>query len=167
MNFRKGLSKFAFFLAGEEGLVLANNAAVPNWFFEGDAVLQETIVTGQGRGRLPSFFSEYRALWDADRDYSYMKLRNGSMKDLVPDHYIMGYMLVTYGRDKYGDEFWKKVTDNATRYKPFFYPFQGAVKKHAGVPFKEFVKATYDQFRTDPAYNKGDSATPISKTTGM
>jgi hypothetical protein len=164
MNFRKGLSKFAFFLAGEEGLVLANNAAVPNWFFEGDAVLQETIVTGQGRGRLPSFFSEYRALWDADRDYSYMKLRNGSMKDLVPDHYIMGYMLVTYGRDKYGDEFWKKVTDNATRYKPFFYPFQGAVKKHAGVPFKEFVKATYDQFRTDPAYNKGDSATPISKT---
>ena len=43
MNFRKGLSRFAWILAGEQGQALANSAAVPDWFFEGDAVLQETM----------------------------------------------------------------------------------------------------------------------------
>lgn len=52
-NFRKGVSKVAYYLFGEEGLALANSAAVPNWFWEGDAVFQETIKSRQGRGRLP------------------------------------------------------------------------------------------------------------------
>ncbi len=163
MNFRKGLSKFAYFVAGEEGQVLANSAAVPNWFFEGDAVFQETMVTGQGRGRLPSFFSEYRALWEANKTYSYMKLRNGSFRNLIPDHYIMGYMLVAHGRARYGDEFWKKVTDNAARYKPLFYPFQGAVKKQTGEPYKQFVAEAFTQFKNNNSYLEQDGAIALTE----
>jgi hypothetical protein len=162
MNFRKGLSKFAYIVAGEEGQVLANSAAIPNWFFEGDAVFQETMVTAQGRGRLPSFYSEYRALWEASKDYSYMKLRNGSFKNLVPDHYIMGYMLVAHGRDKYGDDIWKKVTDDAARFKPLFYPFQGAVKKHTGVPFNQFVDEAFKQFKNNKSYQEQDPAIALT-----
>ena len=56
-NFRNGISKLAYYLFGDEGLLVAMNAAVPDWFFEGDAVYNETITTNQGRGRV-SFFPE-------------------------------------------------------------------------------------------------------------
>ncbi|MBK7098847.1 MAG: hypothetical protein IPH58_11415 [Sphingobacteriales bacterium] len=54
-NFYKGLSKVGYFLFGQEGYALAVNAAIPNWFYEGDAVFQETALSAQGRGRMPTF----------------------------------------------------------------------------------------------------------------
>src|SRR6185295_13734080 len=104
-NFNVGLSKVVRILFGEEGQALANNASIPNWFFEGDAVFNETNVSRQGRGRLPFFYNDYRSLWLANKNYSWMKLRNGSYKDFVPDHYALGFLLVSYGREKYGDKF--------------------------------------------------------------
>jgi hypothetical protein len=68
-----------------------------------------------------------------------MKMRNGSLRDYVPNHYNLGYLLVAYGRKKYGDDIWGKVTDDAVRFKPLFYPFQGAMKKHTGIAFGQFV----------------------------
>src|SRR5687767_8703952 len=52
-NFRTGISKAMYYLFGEEGLALAINASVPDWFFEGDAVYNETVFTRQGRGSIP------------------------------------------------------------------------------------------------------------------
>lgn len=160
-NFNKGLSKFMYILFGEDGLSLANSAAVPNWFWEGDAVYQESLMSGQGRGRLPFFYNDYRSLWAAGKNYSWMKLRNGSLKDFVPDHYRLGYMMVAYGREKYGPDFWKKVTDDAVRYKGLFYPFQRAVKKYAGVDYKTFRENTLQYYQKtagdtiDPAFRPG------------
>jgi hypothetical protein len=139
MNFRKGMSRFAWILAGEQGQALANSAAVPDWFFEGDAVLQETMASRQGRGRLPEFFNGYRSLWNEGRRYGYMKLRNGSLKDYVPNHYQLGYLLVAAGRERFGDAFWRKVTEEAVRFKSPVYPFQSAFKRQAGIDFKTFA----------------------------
>jgi hypothetical protein len=83
-NFNYGLSKAFFIVFGQEGQALANALSVPDWFFEGDAVFQETLVSDQGRGRLAGFFNAYRSLWEAHRNYSFMKLRNGSYRDFVP-----------------------------------------------------------------------------------
>jgi len=105
-NFNVGLSKVFGILLGEQGRALANSLAVPNWFFEGDAVYNETFASNQGRGRLPYFFNGYRSLWEANKNYSWLKLRNGSLRDYVPDHYQLGYMEVAYGREKYGSEFY-------------------------------------------------------------
>jgi len=105
-NFSNGLSNLMRVLFGEEGYALAVNASVPDWFFEGDAVYNETNLSGQGRGRLPLFLNAYPALWNAGKKYSWMKLRNGSFKDYVPNHYPLGYLLVNYGYNKYGSEFW-------------------------------------------------------------
>jgi hypothetical protein len=107
-NFNVGFRVFLHILFGEGGQALGNDLSVPNWFFEGDAVFNETHVSEQGRGALPYFFNGYRALWAADKNYSYMKLRNGSYRDFTPDHYPLGYMLVSYGREKYGDEHLEK-----------------------------------------------------------
>jgi hypothetical protein len=165
MNFRKGLSKWAYFIAGEQGQGLANSMAVPDWFFEGDAVFQETVMSPQGRGRLPDFFNGYRSIWEAGKNYSYMKLRNGSMKDYVPDRYQLGYLLVAYGRLTQGPEFWKGVTQDAVRFKPFFYPFQGAVKKNSGLTFKTFVAKSFEHAHDEMHLsNVTDTLKPLLKT---
>lgn len=146
-NFRNGISKAMKFLFGEEGYALAINAAVPDWFYEGDAVYNETVLTNQGRGRLPLFLNTYPALWQANKKYSWMKLRNGSLKDYIPNHYYLGYLLVNYGRQKYGADFWTKVTTDASAYKGLFYPFQVAVKKYAGVDYKTFYNDAFEYYK--------------------
>ena len=146
-NFRKGLSKFAYLIAGEQGQALANAASIPDWFFEGDAVFTETRLLNQGRGRLPGFMDPFRSLWLAEKRYSFQKLRSGSLKDVVPNHYELGYLLVAYGYDKYGEDFWRKVTNDAVRFKGLIYPMQKAVKRHSGLKYNQFVKSAIDSFR--------------------
>ena len=147
-NFRKGLSKFAYLIAGQEGQALANSASVPDWFFEGDAVYTETKYLSQGRGRLPGFYDPFRSLWTANKQYGYQKLRSGSMKDLVPNHYALGYLMVAYGYGRQGDGFWARVTDDAARFKGLFYSLQSAIKKQTGLKFNAFVKHAIDSFQS-------------------
>lgn len=154
-NFHNGLSNVMYTLFGEEGFSLAINASIPDWFYEGDAVYNETILTNQGRGRLPLFMNAYPSLWQSGKNYSWMKLRNGSFKDYVPNHYYLGYLLVNYGREKYGADFWTKVTHDASAYKGLFYPFQKAIQKYAGVDYKTFYSdafAYYKKLSSDMQY---------------
>lgn len=137
-NFKNGLSKGFFYLFGEQGQAFANAITIPDWFFEGDAVHAETALTGQGRGRLPYFLSGYNSLWLEGKNYSWLKLRNGSFKDYVPDHYQLGYLLANYGYLKYGPQFWENVTRDASKFRGLFYPFQKAIKRYAGVDYKTF-----------------------------
>jgi hypothetical protein len=146
-NFRHGISKLMKTLFGEEGYALAINASVPDWFYEGDAVYNETILSRQGRGRLPLFMNAYPSLWKAGKKYNWMKLRNGSLKDYVPNHYSLGYLLVNYGYQKYGLDFWKKVTMDASAFKGLFYPFQKAVEQHAGINYQTFLRDALDYYK--------------------
>lgn len=154
-NFHYGISNLMFYLFGQEGYSLAINASVPDWFYEGDAVYNETILTPQGRGRLPLFMNAYPTIWRAHKKYSWMKLRNGSFKDQVPDHYNLGYLLVNYGREKYGLDFWNKVTRDASAFNGLFYPFQHAIKKHTGINYKTFVNDAMKYYKDmpSPLYN--------------
>jgi hypothetical protein len=67
-NFNNGLSKFMKVISGEDGYALAINASVPDWFYEGDAVYNETLLSNQGRGRLPLFLNTYPSLWQAEKN---------------------------------------------------------------------------------------------------
>ena len=148
-NFNVGLSHALRFVFGEGGQALGNALSVPDWFFEGDAVYNETLVSPQGRGRLPYFFNGYRALWAAGKDYSWMKLRNGSYVDYTPNHYPLGYMMVAYGREKYGNTFWKGVTHDAAAFNTGFYPLQGAIKRHSGIDYPQFRKDALNHFKNE------------------
>ena len=165
-NFRTGLSKVMYYLAGEEGLALAINAAIPDWFYEGDAVYNETVHSGQGRGRIPFFTNQYKSLWVDKKNYSWMKLRNGSLKDYVPNHYPLGYLLVNYGYEKYGSDFWKKVTTDAAAYKGLFYPFQHAIKEHTGLEYKTFRKQALEHYKlnSDMQYKGATQVKPDQGT---
>lgn len=155
-NFDVGLSRALHVIFGQGGQALGNDLSIPNWFFEGDAVFNETYLSRQGRGRIPYFFNGYRALWAAGKNYSWMKLRNGSLVDYVPDWYPMGYMMVAYGREKYGDTFWKNVTHDAASYRGVFYPMQKAIKRYSGQDFDQFTQAGFNHFKS--IYNKDEHA---------
>src|SRR6476619_1472952 len=77
-----------------------------------------------------------------------MKLRNGSYRDFVPDHYQLGFFLVAYGREKYGDNFWEKVTYDAASFRGLFYPFQRAIKKYSGKYYVTFRKDALNFFHS-------------------
>jgi len=162
-NFNVGLSHTMKILFGEGGQALFNDIAIPNWFFEGDAVFNETHVSEQGRGRLPFFLNGMRVLWTDSRDYSYMKLRNGSYLDYTPDWYPLGYMLVSYGRDKYGDDFWRKVTQDAAAYKGVFFPLDKAIKKYSGKDFGLFMDSAFYHFKTIFGLTSSGYSAPVTK----
>ncbi len=146
-NFNKGLTKVFSAILGQEGQLLANGITIPDYFFEGDAVYQETLVSQQGRGRLPSFYNGIKSLWLQEENYSWMKLRSGSLKDYTPGHYEVGYLLTAYGYEKYGEGFWRKVTDDAVRFKGLFYAFPNAIKRHSGVSYKKFREDALAYFK--------------------
>lgn len=146
-NFNVGLSKTAGIIFGENARALANAASIPDWFFEGDAVYNETLMSDEGRGRLPEFLDGYRRIFSDRLNYSYALLRNGSYQKLIPNHYPLGYMLTSYGYEKYGNAFWKNVTQDAASFKPLFYPFQGAVKKYTGISFSQFTNDAFSFFK--------------------
>lgn len=162
-NFNVGLTRLGGVLGGQYGRAIANNMSIPDWFWEGDAIWNETIHTQQGRGRLPYFFNAYKSLYKANKQYSWMKLRNGSLKHYIPNHYDMGYLLVGYGREQYGDTVWRDVTQQAAAFKGLFYPMQKAVARTMGVPFKQFTSEAFDFFNRqweaeqspDPVWHTG------------
>ncbi len=147
-NGRRGASLVANVFFGQNGWAFANGLAVPNWFWEGDAVVTETALSEQGRGRLPSFFNPFRSLGLSGTIYSYMKVRNGSFRDYVPNHYNLGYLMCVYGREMYGNEFWKGVFGDATSYRYVVYPFSRAIYNRTGKQDNSarFYKNTINSF---------------------
>lgn len=108
----KGASKTLINIFGEHiyGALIA--AFIPTWFLEGDAVVAETALTPTGRGKTPDFNMYFKAqVLDKGR-YSYDKALLGSMKDYVPDSYVLGYHLVSFGRELYGKDIWADMLEN-------------------------------------------------------
>jgi hypothetical protein len=73
----------------------------PDWLFEGDAVGIETALTAGGRGRIPNFLLHYKVNLLERGGFGYYKNVHGSLKDFMPNHYRLGYVLTTYLRRHY------------------------------------------------------------------
>lgn len=143
-NADRGFTKFWHLFQGQYGWDVASNLSLPNWYWEGDAVITETALSNSGRGRTPSFSIEQRSLALAGIDYRYMKLRNGSFKSMLPNHYPLGYMMLTHLRNEKGNDVIKDILADAARYKKVFYPFSGALHKHTGYRTPSLYKASWE-----------------------
>ena len=161
-NTRIGITKILSFAFGDYAWAAASNLNIPDWYYEGDAVMAETALTNGGRGRLPYFSLSQRALLSNNLQYSYMKARNGSYKDLVPSHYPLGYAQINYARNKFGLDIWKEVVNDASKYKGLFYTFSRNLKKRTGYSTKMLYTATYDSLKQD--YIKRTQEKSISNT---
>lgn len=144
----QGITRGLTWLLGEQAQG-AVTGLCPFWYLEGDAVDAETKLSWSGRGRLPSFEKEIKALLlDKNIVYPYEKAFYGSYKDFVPTHYHYGYQMVAFGRKKYGDELWSDLLDYTAR-KPYtIYPFYFGLKKYASSSRKKLYHETFDTLRS-------------------
>ena len=143
---RRGIVKILSYLFGQESWAGGANLSIPNWFTEGDAVWAETHFSNQGRGRVAHFLQGYRALNNRGQHYSYAKARNGSLKDYVPDHYRLGYLMLKYGHQHFGESFWKDILIESASYQGLLYPFSNAIKRKTGMGAKGLYGTMLDAY---------------------
>ena len=114
-NLNRGVPRVLGWFFGQQGAV-TSLLYMPLWALEGDAVMNETLMSSYGRGLQPRFSMGYRAWGDQiGRDHKGRVSKNidrwfcGSYRDYIPDHYELGYQLSTYAYDRYGENIWDKV----------------------------------------------------------
>mgnify|MGYP000905971821 CR=1 FL=1 len=149
MNTKRGITNLVYIAQGESGWSFMNSLSIPNWYFEGDAVITETALSLSGRGRSPFFTLEQRALANANKNYSYSKNRNNSYKDLVPDHYRLGYMMLTKLRNEKGNSITANILQDAATFKSVIYPFSFAMKKQTGYTTWNLYKSAWEDQKND------------------
>ena len=114
----QGLTKVLNYIFGEQATAVVAGL-LPMWYLEGDAVISETVLTEDGRGRIPDFTKVIRSrLRDSILLYSFDKMLLGSYKNNTPDHYELGYHMASYARNQYGAKLWQNI-ENHVAQKPF------------------------------------------------
>lgn len=136
----QGTTKVLKALFGDQAIGAIMGVFLPFWFIEGDAVFIETIYSESGRGRSPDFTMDLKAQIIDKGIYPYDKALYGSYKDYTPDHYTLGYQLVTYGTLMYGEQIWNNTLNKVAR-KPYtFVPFTNSLKKITGTGKVNYYK---------------------------
>lgn len=158
--------KIRNFLFGDLGYnVLAPYLPIPQtlplFFYEGDAVLYETLLTKGGRGRLPSFERGLRTILLSDKNYSYSKSLFGSKRDYTPNHYVYGYYLMTYLKREYGSDVISRVANFAANY-PFPLNFSVACYFVTGETMPNIYKNSMKELKD--LFEKQDSLIIPDKT---
>ncbi|WP_254244938.1 hypothetical protein [Hymenobacter sp. BRD67] len=138
---RQGFGRVVVPLLGNGGLGVAA-VGVPQWFFEGDAVGSETALTRSGRGRIPYFGVGLRANLLDGRLYSYQKAVNGSLRDNVPDWYVLGYYLTSYAKAHYGPDVWSRVLDQYYRFPFYPFSFSNSLRRTTGLRVEDLYART-------------------------
>jgi hypothetical protein len=144
----QGLTRFFTTVLGEQGIG-PTIAQVPFWFLEGDAVYAETSLSETGRGRLPYFEMDLKAqLLTNKKPYSFSKSYLGSYRDYVPDYYTYGYQMVSYAREKYGNDIWTGALRATARNFLHADPISYHLKKQAGITKNGLHKETMQHLET-------------------
>lgn len=133
---------------------------LPAWFFEGDAVLQETLFSSGGRGRLASWNMPIRANIQSDLSFDFNKYVHGSFKDLVPSYYTIGYFMNSFLYEK-DPEIHGKILEemNGKLLRPF--NFERSLKKYSSQKSNQLFKSTVqdltEKWNKVPDINASDS----------
>jgi hypothetical protein len=161
-----GFNKLVYYVFGQNALSVVAFAAAPQWFWEGDAVATETAFTKSGRGRIPNFGLLFRTNLLEGRTFNYQKQYLRSYKHNIPDHYVLGYHMITYLRNKTGKPFiWDDIVTRSWS-APFIpFGFSRAIKKEAGVSVAKLYNEMADSLRT--GWQKEIEALQLSKFTTL
>ncbi len=136
-----GFNKAIRLLFGQLAQAGMSFVAVPQWFWEGDAVAVETAFTKSGRGRIPEFDLVFRTNFLEGRNFNYHKQYLRSYKHNVPNHYVLGYHMVSYLREKTGNpNIWSDITKRAWNVPFIPFTFSNAIKKETGLHVTDLYK---------------------------
>jgi hypothetical protein len=141
-----GINKLAYYVFGQQTLAALSFVSAPQWFWEGDAVAIETAFTSSGRGRIPHFDMIFRSNLLEGRSFNYHKQYLRSYKHNIPNHYVLGYQMVNYLRDKTHDPMiWEKIARRAWSGSIIPFTFSSAIKKETGL----YVTDLYREMAAD------------------
>ena len=156
----QGFGKFMYYVLGEQGTAAIFGLYLPMWFVEGDAVWSETVHSHSGRGRMPEFVYPLKAQVLDKKIYGYDKAQFGSYRDFVPDHYTLGYQLVSEGIKNYGTGLWNDVLNQVARKSYTLVPFTHRLKKNTGTKKVKFYHTAMNDLKT--SWQRQDiSAVPL------
>jgi len=145
---RTGFNKLFYYLFGQNTQGAMAGIAAPAWFWEGDATVNETAFTPSGRGRMPAFNRVFRANLLEGKRYSYNKQSLTSYKDFVPNHYVLGYHMVSHIRKKTNNPNVFADVTQKTFSVPFIpFAFSSAIKKSTG----KYVVKNYEDMMDELA----------------
>lgn len=139
---RTGLNKLAYYAFGPATLAGLAQMAAPLWFWEGDAVATETAFTTTGRGRIPQFGLVMRTNVTEGRIFNYHKQYLRSYKHFIPDHYVLGFHMVSFLRKHTADPLiWDRITQRAWKFPFMPFAFSNAIRKETGMYVADLYKA--------------------------
>ncbi len=144
----QGFGNFMYYLLGDQGTAALFGLYLPQWFIEGDAVWSETVHSNSGRGRIPKFMYPLKAQVLDKKIYGYDKAQFGSFRNFVPDHYTLGYQLVSQGIKKYGTTLWNDVLNQVARKGYTLIPFTHRLKKNTGNNKVKFYHVTMNTLKS-------------------
>ncbi len=147
-KFDKNFTNFIGHIFGDYGKMVTLYWAVPDWFLEGDAVCTETVLTEDGRGRMPFFTRDIRALELEHKRFSYDKAYLGSYKDYYPDLYHIGYLMTAHVTKNFGPEAWDKILTRTSEFSFSPFSFSGSLRKFTGSSLKRTYQNTLDEFNS-------------------
>jgi len=140
-----GFTQLASTLFGDYGHSTFLNWSIPSWYMEGDAVFNETKYSNSGRGRMPAFSLPVRTILLNDQKISYEKAHFRSYKTYYPNHYYLGYNMVTYINRHHGEDVWNNILYRSSLYSYWPFAFERSVKKYTGTNVRQtYKKAMYE-----------------------
>ena len=136
---REGGWRFWNVLIGEFGAGALSAIYCGPAFFEGDAVMAETALTGAGRGRSADFLEYMRASFSEGQYRDYWKWRYGSQNRYTPDYYKVGYITMAGMSTMFGEpDFTKRYYQRLDAHHGVaFNNFQKTVRDVSGMKFKD------------------------------
>lgn len=146
-DFNKNTVKFFDYLFGDMGQLLTSAFSRKSWFFEGDAVYIETKYTDAGRGRSPRHLARLKALLLGSETPTYDQFISGTYRDNLVNQYVYGYILISRGYQKYGENFWAQMNTEFSR-GPHPFRLDTSFKKLTGETFEKFYYETFEELRT-------------------
>ncbi len=155
-------TRVLYYIFGEQAIGVVLGWHIPRWFFEGDAVAYETGASKLGRGRIPDFTMKIKAQVHKYGIYSYPKAQFGSYKSFVPNHYELGYQLISRSRQKYGYSLWEKTIYQIAKSPIHPNAFSKGIKKVTGLPERKLYSELMNDFSTEISH---DFSTEITHKT--
>jgi hypothetical protein len=144
----RGFNRFAGIVGGETAQAAFSFFSVPLWFWEGDAILSETMFSNGGRGRSADFHRQIRAILGEGKEFSYQQAFLGSYRRRFPNHYHLGFPMTAYGRIAYGPDFWPEVLEETAAFSFWPLRFSSVLKRSTGSDASEFYERTMKYLRS-------------------
>lgn len=142
----RGFNRAMYYLFGNTTLAAWAQLAAPQWFWEGDAVATETAFTHSGRGRIPNFGLVFKTNLMEGRTFNYHKQYLRSYKNNIPNHYVLGYHMISYLRRRTNDpDIWGKITGRSWNVPFIPFAFSNAIHNKSGM----YVTKLYREMATD------------------